>query len=335
MKKSHSRLTLTGKPWAAYILLTCALSGLPCSIHAQNRVVGQKKITLMEILSIGNEMFTQVGEITTDADDCIYVTDEYQYQVKKFNDRGKLVQVYGKRGNQPGQFLAGPYEIQCLHDTLAIVGQASSTIQFFTKGFIPLNDTRMAGVVVDFCLTHGGEIFSSTIQNPSRSENALMRYSKNGAVTAKLTPRGIAHDPILDMMLLSVDDKNCLVVAYLFMNRILVYDSQQNCVADFTLASLPPGAVTESDLKNLSTMPDNLVSDVAVDGMGNIFILGGMLSPHPNRDVYVTDYHGILQTHFLLPDQTGILYLDRKGHLFTREKKRSIVKKYGLQYLNF
>lgn len=297
-----------------------------------------KNVALREILSLGapgNDLFTQIGEITTDAEENIYVTDEYQYKVKKFNRTGALLNNYGTRGRQPGQFQAGPYEIQCLHDTLAIVEEGSSTVKFYTNNFVPVNDARLGGAVVDFCLTQGGELFSSSIQPPSRSERTLMRYARNGCVASTIDLHGMAHDPILDMTLLCMDKNDNLFVAYLFMNRVLVYDHHQDCISDFTVPSLPNVAATESDLKNLSAMPDNLVSDLAVDNRGNIFILGGLLSPHPNRDVFVTDYHGNLQTRFLLPDQSGIIYLDNRGHLFTREKKRSVVKKYEVIYINF
>jgi hypothetical protein len=46
-------------------------------------------------------------------------------------------------------------------------------------------------------------------------------------------------------------------------------------------------------------------------------------------------YDGSLLAHFTLPDKSGILHLDAHDFLYTREKQRSTVKKYKVEYVNF
>lgn len=322
-----------------HTIVCCILCQLPVSPNCIGRGnPGVKTIALKEVLSIDSsqgEAFVQVGEVTTDSRDDIYVTDEYQYKVKKFDSRGRFVQSFGVRGKQPGQFQAGPYKAGSIHDTLAIVGVGSSTVQFFTPQCSPIRESHLAGVIVDFCLTNNGYIYASTIQPRFKFDYTLALYTREGDVISKLIPEAGKKDPILDMTSLCVDANDYLIVVYFFVNRVLIYDARHTCVVDCKIPSLPDQAVDEKDLRELPLMPDNIFSDVVVDKKGNILILAGPLAKHPNRDIYVVDYQGNLQTVFLLPDQSGIIYLDQKGYLFTREKQRSVVKKYEMVYKNF
>ncbi|MDI6767794.1 MAG: hypothetical protein QME52_13315 [Bacteroidota bacterium] len=74
---------------------------------------------------------------------------------------------------------------------------------------------------------------------------------------------------------------------------------------------------------------------MAIDPQGNIFVLSGDYSKNPFKDVFVFDKRGIFITKFTLPNKSGILYIDPKGYLYTREKERTLVKKYKIEYLNF
>jgi hypothetical protein len=318
-----------------YCVLLQLLSSSVCVCHGNKSA---KTIALKEMLSIGASAggtFVQVGEITADSRDNIYVTDEFQYKVKKFDSRGRFIQDYGKRGKKPGQFQAGPYKIVCIHDTLAIAGVGAASVQSFTNQFVPINEARLAGVIVDLCYTKQGLIYASTIQPPYKFENTLSLYTREGDAVSNLILKGGEKDPILDMTCVCVDGSDNLIVVFLFINRVIIYDAHQKYVTDFKIPSVPEEAMEEQDLNEFTSMPDNLFSDVAVDGKNNIFILAGPQSKHPNRDVYVMDYRGNLQTVFQLPDQSGVIFLDQKGCLFTREKKRSIVKKYEIIYINF
>ncbi len=308
-----------------------------CFFSVFSAHAGEKSIRLKEVSSLGEKRgseFVQVGEIVTDSKSCIYVTDEYQYKVKKFDARGHSAGSYGTRGNKAGQFEAGPYKLNCTHDTLAIVGVGSHTVQFFTNDLTPIGEAPLAGVIVDFALTRQGLLYAATIQRPSQSDNTLVLYTKSGQIVAKLNTQDLAKDPILDMMCLCTDVNDYLIAAALFVNKVMIYSNRQALLAEFKVPVVPDQTIEKSDLKDLMSMPDNLFSDIQTDGNGNIFVLAGLRAQHPDRDVYVLDYHGHLKTVFQLPDETGVIHIDC-GHLYTRERKRSIVKKYLIEYINF
>ncbi|HDZ25596.1 MAG TPA: 6-bladed beta-propeller, partial [Candidatus Aminicenantes bacterium] len=67
-----------------------------------------KKILLEEVLSIGSleddALFQWVGVIS-DSDSYIYVTDNMDYSLKKFDDQGNLIKKTGQKGKGPGEFL--------------------------------------------------------------------------------------------------------------------------------------------------------------------------------------------------------------------------------------
>jgi hypothetical protein len=316
-------------------LLTLLILISPCI--SQNQHEG-KSVALREIYAIGdseNTQFVQVGEIASDSKSSIYVSDQYQYLVKKFNSEGIFQTQFGKRGREMGEFESGPYKINCVNDTLAIVSLGSSKVQFFTNNFMPVNQISAVGAIVDVCCNHNGQVFVATVQSPSKFENTLMLYDKHGKVISKLILKGGQKDPVLDMISIYVDVKDYLIVVFKFVNRVVIYDARQNYVTDFKIPNLPDASPMEMNSGELSSMPDQLFNDVVADTNGNIFILGGFFSPYPNQDVYVVKYNGNVQTMFTLPDQSGILHIDRKGFLYTRERKRSMVKKYEMKYINF
>ncbi len=107
--------------------------------------------------------------------------------------------------------------------------------------------------------------------------------------------------------------------------------------SSFRIAGLPDEAPSEkSPYAELGSIPEgSLIQDICADRRGNIFVLCGEYGNHPQRDVFVYDYGGNPVTTLTLPDKTGVLFIDSHGDLYTREKQRSVVRKYQLTYVNF
>ncbi len=294
---------------------------------------GNSGVIVKEILSSeqsSSATVVQIGEITTDSEGSIFVTDRLQYLVMKFSVDGRLTRQFGKRGKGVGDFQAGPYKIDCLNDTIAVVDLGTPHIKFFSAECSPLGEMQVAGAIVDAALYGRGMVVVSTIQPPNRSEQTIMLYTKDETAIRNIILPEPRRDPIYDMVSLCADSNGNLIVACKFLNTILAYDSQQKCTARFSVPGLPPQSMADSTNGAIASMPDEMFQDVAVDNKGNIFVLGGVYSFHPNRDVYVLDYSGYLKTVFALPHQTGILYRDKRGFFYTRESKRSVFKKYQI-----
>src|SRR5258708_20882664 len=79
----------------------------------------QKSIVLTMVLELGlRDEFIKVEEIASDSRNDIYVTDSYQFSVKKFDRRGTLKAKFGKRGKNAGEFKSFPFKIHSLPTTL-------------------------------------------------------------------------------------------------------------------------------------------------------------------------------------------------------------------------
>jgi hypothetical protein len=63
-------------------------------------------VRLREILTLGNDHrhdLVQVGEVAVDSRGSIFVTDRFNYAVKKFNSRGMFETEFGMRGKKEGE----------------------------------------------------------------------------------------------------------------------------------------------------------------------------------------------------------------------------------------
>ncbi len=297
-----------------------------------------RNIVLHEVCRItgnGRDTVTQVGEIASDSKGNIFITDEYQWAVKKYTASGKLLRRYGKRGKDPGSFQAGPFLVNCAHDTLAVVETGSPRVLIFTRDFRPVREVQLPGAILDVTLGPKGQLYAATVQPPSRFERTLALYTMQGTLSAAIPLADARKDPILDMTTIAVDGRNYLVVAYRFVNDVMVFDDRHRLAFRFAVPGLPRTSAQGLEAGNFTAMPDDLIRDIALDGRGHVFILGGIASTHPNRDLYVIDYTGQLQAAIVLPQKCGALHLDQKGNLYLRENQRTVVKKYRIEYVNF
>ena len=307
------------------------------NIYAQQ---GNRSVHLREIYQLGekeHQAFVQVGEVAADSKGSVFVTDRFQYSIKKFNSRGVFQKEFGKRGKKTGEFRAVPYNIDCMHDTVAVVEVGTERVQFFSDDLQPIGEMTTAGPVADMAYNNSGCIFASVIPLSGRKEDVVMLYDKRGKIVSKVPLSDVTGQPAMDMILLCTDLKDRLIVAYQYRNRIEIYSENIQMIHQFSVSGLPKQAgVNTMYVEKLGALPEGkLILDLSTDSAGHIFILGGDYSTHPNQDVYVYDYDGNPLTTFILPEQSGILYIDKQGFLYTREKHRRVIKKYAITRVNF
>jgi hypothetical protein len=75
-----------------------------------------------------------------------------------------------------------------------------------------------------------------------------------------------------------------------------------------------------------------IYKDIALDGKGNVFVLGGSLSKNKSRDVYVLDVNGNMKSTITLPDSTHCIYLDKNNNLYSRANEGMTLKKIALEF---
>jgi hypothetical protein len=90
---------------------------------------------LEEVLSIGgpeSDLLAMWVGLAVDADGFLYVTDNVQCSLMKFDARGRLVKKTGRRGTGPGEFLA-PRQVDVSAQSVYVVDAKIPAIQVFNK----------------------------------------------------------------------------------------------------------------------------------------------------------------------------------------------------------
>lgn len=311
------------------ILLLVVLT-FPAQVDA-----GGKRITLTQVLTIGDSSgstFTQIGDVVVNKKGSIYVTDRFQYRVKKFDSFGTFQKEYGKRGRGESEFQVGPGRIALNKAMLAISDLGTSRIVLLTEELAGIEEMSAAAPIVDLAFNKNGDIFCSVLPPTGITDDILMLYSKSGSVTARILLDHPDTRVPFQMVLLCADRKNSLIAAYSSFNRIMVYDSSMRLRSSFRVNTLAD-SVESDTLGNgkFDIVPKGkLINDLSVYMDSLIFVLSGDYSKYPNRDVCVLNYHGDLVGMFSLPRESGLLYIDDSGFLYTRENQRTVIRKYKI-----
>lgn len=296
---------------------------------------GRKRITLTQVLTIGDSsgsIFTQVGDIVVNKKGSIYVTDRYQFKVKKFDSFGIFQKEYGKRGKGASEFQVGPGRIALSEGVLAVSDLGTSRIVLLTEDFTNIKEMIAAAPIVDLAFNSSGNVFCSVLPPTGITDDILMLYSKNGGAITRIPLDHPSNQIPFQMVQLCADRRGNLIAAYSFFNRIMVYDSSLRLHSMFRVNPLPDSveADTLGEGKFGIVPKGELIQDLAVYMDSLIFVLSGDYSEYPNRDVYVLNYSGDLVSMFKLPRESGLLYIDDRGFLYTRENQRTLLRKYKI-----
>ncbi len=295
----------------------------------------EKLVSPTEILSIGdNGEFIRIEEVTSDHHGNIYVTDAYRYSVKKFSPTGALMGEYGKRGNDPEDFGAPPYKIICYNETLAIVAKGTARVQLFAENFTYAGQFLLPGTITDIIFDRRGRIVAGIIPYDNSEHRRLFLLDKSGKIIASAPSHKKEEGPAFDMMHISAGSGNTIIVAYRFINTVVLYTDGLKMIKIFTVSDLlPESPSVVGTSEELGKIPQgDLIKDIGTDLDGNIYILGGDYTDSRHRDVYLFDPEGRFLTRFQLPRKSGILYIDNQGSMYTRENQRTVVRKYRMTY---
>ncbi|MGD2086972.1 MAG: 6-bladed beta-propeller [Candidatus Aminicenantes bacterium] len=87
---------------------------------------------LWEIRELGGEIFANIGQITSDNQETVYVVDRKNFKIFIIDKNGKLISSFGRKGEGPGEFkqLESCFLV---NDQLVFPDRRSNRVHYFSK----------------------------------------------------------------------------------------------------------------------------------------------------------------------------------------------------------
>jgi len=310
------------------------VSFLVIAIHAHLPFLSGKdiqKILLEEVLSIGSleddALFQWVGVIS-DSDSYIYVTDNMDYSLKKFDDQGNLLKKTGRKGQGPGEFLAPRY-LSISNELLYVTDQFKSEIQVFDNNLNYSRSVPISMPVADLKVLSDDEIAVATISTAKAGR--IFIFNSKGKIKRELQYADKKSPLLMDNVNFDFDSQGNLYLVYNYQDKIEKFDPEGRKIWTKKLLKIKK---IKREKVGQFTLPTKFVyKDVALDSSGNLFILGGSFSKNPSCDVYVLNPEGKRLTAFTLPDSSHCIYIDSNDFLYSRANEGVTLKKFKIKYV--
>lgn len=318
-----------------YIFLGVFLIELACGLGLVKRLVEKNKLGETSGLT-----FLRVTSLSETEDGKLLIVDNYASRVKLVSKKGYLIKEFGKRGKGKGDFSRMPYLVSTFKDGLAIVEFNSPRVLIYDRRFNFLNSFNVDGTIVDISFDKYNNLWLGVLDLQGRAK--LVKLDLRGNILNSIELKygntqeiGIFKNEnkgVMNLFCFDISKFDMIVVGYLFLNRIEIWNINGSLIREFKINGLPD----ESEKKLISVklfsreyIPKGFIlKDIAVDD--NIYILGGSYSENPHRDLYVFNFEGELINKLILPEKAFNIYLSTSKELITIEKKGSLVKIYDL-----
>jgi outer membrane protein assembly factor BamB len=290
-----------------------------------------KKVSLEEVLSIGrldDDTLFQWAGVAVDPRGNIYLSDAMDYSLKRFDSQGNLIKKAGGKGQGPGEFMA-PRLLDCSENYLYATDQNFRGLKVFDRELNFVRNIMIKMLVSDLKILSDSEIAVTSL--PMFEKPAVFIFDQEGKLTREIKYSDKDSSLLMDVVSFDLDEERNLYLAYNFQDRI-----EKWSITGKKLWSINLLKVKKVKKKKVSSfvVPTELVfKDVAVDGEGNLFVLGGHFSKNSSRDVYVLNSEGNHLATFTLPDSSHCIYIDGKNFLYSRANEGVTLKKFRMRYV--
>ena len=286
---------------------------------------------LEEVLSIGgpkSDLLSMWVGMAVDADGFLYVTDNVQCSLMKFDALGKLVKKTGRRGTGPGEFLA-PRQVDVWAQSVYVVDAKIPAIQVFDKNLnyqrrIPLSYAVMEVQALpnDLLAVPGIPLI------PSEAGKVII-LDQAGRHLRSVAFHSPEKNVALSMSHFIFAPGGEMYAALSWLDRIVKVDVQGKTV--WTKSLFDPAQVKAKNKTFLGLPKSTAFLDIALDQEGRLFVLGGIYCRNPHRDIYVLNPDdGRLMKTLTLPQTSHCLTIDQKGFLYSRADEGMTLKKFRI-----
>jgi len=289
---------------------------------------GVKIEEVLAVGGLGDAALLQWTGVSVDAAGNIYVLDALDFSLKKFGADGRLVKKAGRKGQGPGEFTA-PRLLAGSGSRLYATDQNVFGIYEFDSDLRYLRTIPCPGLVFALRALPDGTLALAVVGLPASAK--LLRMDGQGRLLSEF-PLAEATDAglLMDSAGFDLDRQGQIYIAYLFRDRVEKRAPDGRILWGRSCLGEKKAATT--NVQNLVLPKETCFKDVAVDGRGHVLVLGGKLSKHPSRDVYVLDGDGTPVATFVLPEPSHCLYVDGRNFLYVRADEGLTLKKYRILY---
>ncbi|MCK5148009.1 6-bladed beta-propeller [bacterium] len=290
-----------------------------------------KKIDIIKKYVIGGleaETIYQWVDVVVDNKKNIYITDMMDYSVKKFDSKGNLLKKTGRKGQGPGEFIQ-IRGIEFRNDSLFVLDERNLGIQIFDDnlnyiGRISCNNIIQKFQVDAFCFILKQFSFQSTA--------SLVRVNNKGIVLSEVNYDPGQMNPLLGSIDFTVSNSGNVYIAFLFQDKLIKMAPSGEKLWERNLFNKAKTKMSTLDKLQFQIPEDTFFKAIALDTLGNVFILGGKKSKHKSRDVYVFSDHGDFLCEFTLQESSHLIYIDSENNLYSREDQGVSLAKYEIIY---
>jgi len=313
------------------LLIPAAVLALAACLPAESG----EKFRLEEILSVGgpkSDLLSMWVGVAADRAGFLYVTDALEASLKKFDPDGRLMKSanWTGIGNGAGGYGVRRYPVDVSNGRVYVVVSEpfrSSIKEFDTnlnlKASIPL-----PGPADDLQALPDGRLAYSGVSITEDNAGTVRVIDRSGRLDRFFSCRQKDDPSLLSLIDFRFGADGSLFVVFNYLDRILRFDGHGRLLWAKSLLG-----VSKVRTKKIlfHTVPETpTFKDLALDGQGRLFVLGGGFSTHRSRDIYVLDSEGRLLDTLTLPQPSHCLMIDQRGHLYARADQGMTLKKYKI-----
>ncbi|MBN2198641.1 MAG: hypothetical protein JW747_02215 [Candidatus Aminicenantes bacterium] len=293
----------------------------------------KKTIRLEEVLSVGgreSDLLSMWVGVAADGTGCLYVTDALEASLKKFGPDGCLMKTAAWMLSGKGAFGVRRYPVDVSGGSVFVVvsDPFRSSIKEFDAGLNFKASIPLPCPADDLQAFPDGRLAYSTVSLRKEDAGTIRVIDRSGRLKRIFSCRRRDDPPAMSPIDFRFGADGSLYVVFNYLDRLLKLDARGRLLWAKSLLG-----VSEIRTKKIlfHTVPETpTFKDIAVDGQGRLFVLGGGYSRHRSRDVYVLDSDGRLLDTLILPQPSHCLMIDGRGCLYARADQGMTLKKYRI-----
>lgn len=290
-----------------------------------------RKVSLEEVLSIGrldDDTLFQWAGVAVDPQGNIYLSDAMDYSLKRFDSQGNLIKKAGGKGQGPGEFMA-PRLLDCSENYLYATDQDFRGLKVFDRELNFVRNIMIKMLVSDLRILSDSEIAVTSL--PMLEKPAVFIFDQEGKLVREIKYSDRDSPLMMDVVSFDFDQERNLYLAYNFQDRIEKWSKTGEKLWSINLLKVKK--VKKKKVSSFVVPTELVFKDVAIDGEGNLFVLGGHFSQNRSRDVYVLSPEGKHLATFTLPDTSHCICIDGKNCLYSRANQGITLKKFRMDYV--